>query len=107
MPAMEKSVHTPEYARLLQQLRAARRSAGLSQRELAARLSVPHTWVFKVESGERRLDVLEFSRLILACGSDPVVAFEHWLRDVPARNLFLKPTPKDTRSASRIRSRPR
>jgi transcriptional regulator with XRE-family HTH domain len=68
MGAMKKSVHTPEYALLKSILREARQKAGLSQRELAARLDVPHSWVAKVESGERRIDLVEFGWFMTACG---------------------------------------
>ena len=52
---------------------ASREIAGLSQRELAARLGVAHSWVAKVENGERRVDLLEFSWFVSACGVDPIV----------------------------------
>lgn len=65
---MEKSTHTREYAILRAELRAARERAGLTQRELAARLKVPHSWVAKVEAGERRIDVVELCWLLSACG---------------------------------------
>ncbi len=67
---MEKSTHTKEYAALRNELKSARKDAGLSQRELAARLEVPHSWVAKVESGERRIDFVEFFRFLAACGRD-------------------------------------
>lgn len=67
---MKKSTHTPEYAVLLRAILDARKSAGFSQRELATRLEVPHSWVAKVESGERRIDLVEFCWLIRACGGD-------------------------------------
>lgn len=67
---MEKSTHTAEYAALRAELRAAREAAGLSQRGLAARLKVPHSWVAKVESGERRIDLVEFCWFVAACGAD-------------------------------------
>ena len=50
-----KSTHTAEYALLRERLTAMRTAAGLSQRQLACALGVPHTWVAKVESGERRM----------------------------------------------------
>jgi transcriptional regulator with XRE-family HTH domain len=56
-------------------LRALRAKAGLSQRALAARLGVPHTWVAKVETGERRLDLLEFIEFTQACGGNPEAIF--------------------------------
>ena len=68
---MRKSVFTPAYRRLLKLLVDARHKAGLTQRDLAARLGVPPSWVAKTELGERRLDVVEFIRLVRALGKDP------------------------------------
>jgi transcriptional regulator with XRE-family HTH domain len=67
---MQKSVHTKEYKALRAELRAIREKAGLSQRDLAAKLGVPHSWVAKVEAGERRIDVVELAWLLKACGAD-------------------------------------
>lgn len=41
----------------------ARLQKGLTQVEVAQKLGVPQSWVAKVEMGERRLDVIEFSEL--------------------------------------------
>jgi len=49
----------------------AREKADLSQRDLARRLQVAPSWVAKVETRERRLDVIEFIRVARAVGSDP------------------------------------
>jgi transcriptional regulator with XRE-family HTH domain len=67
---MQKSVHTKEYKALRAELRAIREKAGLSQRVLAAKLGVPHSWVAKVEAGERRIDVVELAWFFSACGAD-------------------------------------
>jgi transcriptional regulator with XRE-family HTH domain len=67
---MQKSVHTKEYKALRAELRAIREKAGLSQRDLAAKLGVPHSWVAKVEAGERRIDVVELGWFAAACGED-------------------------------------
>lgn len=67
---MQKSVHTKEYKALRAELRAIRESVGLSQRDLAAKLDVPHSWVAKVETGERRIDLVELAWLLAACGVD-------------------------------------
>ena len=68
---MKKSTHTFEYRLLLERLADIRKKAGLSQRRLAALLRVPHSWVAKVESGERRLDLIEFGWFCSACGVSP------------------------------------
>jgi transcriptional regulator with XRE-family HTH domain len=67
---MQKSVHTKEYKALRAELRAVREAAGFSQRDLATKLGVPHSWVAKVEAGERRIDVVELIWLASACGED-------------------------------------
>ena len=69
---MEKSTHTTEYALVRAELKAAREGAQLSQRALAARLGVPHSWIAKVEAGERRVDVVELCWLFTACGKPAV-----------------------------------
>jgi transcriptional regulator with XRE-family HTH domain len=71
---MQKSVHTKEYKALRAELRAVRDKAGLSQRDLAAKLGVPHSWVAKVEAGERRIDVVELAWFFSACGEDAAAA---------------------------------
>jgi transcriptional regulator with XRE-family HTH domain len=88
---MEKSTHTTEYAALRAELRMARKVAALSQRDLASRLKVPHSWVAKVESGERRIDVVEFCWFLSACGLDPLIVSERlihkWRTLRPRRHL--------------------
>ena len=57
---------------LLETIRAARESVGLSQREVARRLDFHPTVWNKVEHGERVLDVVEFVALARAIGIDPI-----------------------------------
>jgi transcriptional regulator with XRE-family HTH domain len=90
---MEKSVHTPDYRALRVELQKTRTDSGLSQRDLAARLGVPHSWVAKVENGERRIDLVEFCWFVAACGQDPGSVFRDLLRERPslgARNVKVR-----------------
>jgi transcriptional regulator with XRE-family HTH domain len=48
----------------------ARKSAGLTQRELADRLHKPQSFVAKYKGGERRIDVVEFLIVGRAIGVD-------------------------------------
>lgn len=64
-------LHTVENRHLMTGLADARRNAGLSQYELADRLGVDQTYVSKYESCRRRLDVIEFLRVVGAIGIDP------------------------------------
>lgn len=57
---MTYSINSPESKAFLTWLKAEREAAGLSMRDLAERLNKPHSFVQKVESGERRLDVVEY-----------------------------------------------
>ncbi len=72
---MPRSRHSPRYARLTELLVQARLDAGLNQVELAARLSRPQSYVSKYESGERRLDVVEFIEAAEAIGCSAVTMF--------------------------------
>jgi transcriptional regulator with XRE-family HTH domain len=58
-----KSSFTAEYKLFCQLLKTAREKAGLTQADIAKRLSRPQSYVSKYESGERRLDVIEFLRV--------------------------------------------
>jgi len=57
---MTRSINTVEMNALRAWLKTARESQGLSMRALADRLDQPHSYVQRVEEGERRLDVVEF-----------------------------------------------
>lgn len=66
---MTKTLRTPEHVYLCQRLRHARVDAGLTQSELAGRLGKPQSFVAKVETQERKLDVIEFAKWMVACDS--------------------------------------
>jgi len=68
---MAKSLHTSEYEAFRKLLLTAREEAGLTQLEVATRLSKPQSFVAKYEGGERRLDVIEFMEICEALKADP------------------------------------
>lgn len=55
-----KTIYQSAYLRLVGKLRERRVSLGLSQVQLAAHLGWPQQKLSSVETGSRRLDVLEF-----------------------------------------------
>jgi transcriptional regulator with XRE-family HTH domain len=59
------------YKALLQALIQARKDAGITQVELAARIGRRQTFVSKYETEERRLDVAEYIAIAQAVGADP------------------------------------
>ena len=67
-----KSVHSPEQVAFCELMVKARKSAKLTQHQLAKRLKKPQSFVAKYEGGERRIDVVEFLGIASAIGVDPV-----------------------------------
>ncbi len=62
---MKKSLHSKKYSRLLAVLREARKDAGLTQTQVAAKFGAHASFVSKCESGERRIDAVELAEF---CG---------------------------------------
>lgn len=60
---MPKSIHSSEYKTVIKKLRVAREAAGLTQSEAAERLGKPQSYISKIERGERRIDILELSKI--------------------------------------------
>ncbi len=71
LPLMQKTIYCNEYDKLLKWLKEKRVEGRLTMRQLAVRLDVHHSWVGRVELGERRLDVMEFVRYCNALEADP------------------------------------
>jgi len=67
-----KSTFTKRYEWFCEVLVNARRSKGLTQVQVAAALGTPQSYVSKYESGERRLDVVEFIAVAAALNEDPL-----------------------------------
>jgi transcriptional regulator with XRE-family HTH domain len=68
---LNKSVHSEGQSAFCELMIRARKSAGLTQHELAKRLRRPQSFVAKYEGGERRVDVLEFIEICKALEADP------------------------------------
>lgn len=63
---MKDPTYRQKYRQFLKRLKQARQDASLTQVQVARKLSRPQSFVSKVESGERRVDVIElaeFARL--------------------------------------------
>ena len=73
---MKKTIYSIESKNFVAWLRQQRENANLTQRQLGALLNVHHSIVGKIETGERRLDVVEFVEYCLAIEADPNVAID-------------------------------
>jgi len=76
---MHKSITSDKYRLLITWLKEARLENGLSMRDLADRINEPHSFVGKIETLERRLDVYEYVIYCEALGVDPKKGLGHLL----------------------------
>ncbi len=63
----------------------ARKYRSLTQQELADRLRRPQSYVAKVETGERRLDVVEFIEWADGVGIPPAALLDLIVKDTPEK----------------------
>jgi len=68
---LRKTLRSRGHRILMRVLVATRETAGLTQRDLAARLRRPRSFVGRIESGERRVDVIEFIEIARVLEVDP------------------------------------
>lgn len=68
---MKKTLHSSEYQMLTGWLKTQREAKGLSMRELADKMDIPHSFIGKVEQRERKLDVIEYIAYCEALGISP------------------------------------
>jgi transcriptional regulator with XRE-family HTH domain len=74
---MRKSRYTKKYEQLLAALRQARKNAELTQTQVGRKFGAHASFVSKIESGERRIDVVELADLCRAYG----ITLPAFLRD--------------------------
>ena len=82
---MPRSVFSDDYRRLVRLLVQLRHDSEITQVELAKRLGKPQSYISKIESCERRLDVVEYCKLVKALDHDPVTALDAFLDEVHAK----------------------
>ena len=77
---MKKQRYGRRYNKLRAILKAARLEAGLTQRELSAKLRRDKNFAQVVESGERALDAVEFIEYAEKLGLDPRDVIDELMR---------------------------
>ena len=68
---MPAPISDPRHKAIAQKLTQLRKDRGWLQIDVAQRLHRPQTYVSKVESGHRRVDILELLDLLKALEADP------------------------------------
>lgn len=66
-----KYLRSARHKALIAAIVEARHAAGLTQRQLAAKLKRSNSFIWKIEAGERRVDVLEFIEIARCLGVSP------------------------------------
>jgi len=59
---MSNSIYSQDHKYLIEQLKKARKEAGLGQVEIAKKLKKSQSYISKIESGQRRIDVLQLKQ---------------------------------------------
>ena len=72
---LRKTLRSRGHRALIELIVSTRNQAGLTQRDLAARLKRPHSFVGRIEAGERRVDVVEFIEIARVLDMDPTLLF--------------------------------
>jgi transcriptional regulator with XRE-family HTH domain len=81
---MNKTIYSRQSECVRKTLVALRTKAGLTQRQLAAKLERERSLVGRLELGQRRLDMVEFFWLCRACAEDPVKQAATLMRQLQA-----------------------
>ncbi|MGG2042843.1 helix-turn-helix domain-containing protein [Burkholderia gladioli] len=83
---MTHPIHDPRYQRIATLLTELRKERGLLQQDVADRLGRPQAFVSKVESGSRRVDMVELLDFLRVLEADPH-AFVDALLNQPLSSL--------------------
>lgn len=78
---MEKTLTSETHSKLVRMLIDKREAAGITQTELASRLGEYQSFVARLESGQRRIDVVEFIQLSRVLEFDAKRFIEELIKD--------------------------
>lgn len=77
---MSKTLGSKRHKALVAMLIAKREAKGMTQTDLAEKLGQYQSFVARIESGQRRIDVIEYLDIAEAIGFDPKRALSALLR---------------------------
>jgi transcriptional regulator with XRE-family HTH domain len=92
-------VFSKEYEFAPRALAKMRQSAGLSQQQLADVLERAQSHVFRMETGQRSIEIVEFCRIAHATGHDPAEALAALLVEWAANGCDYRPPAAQSVSA--------
>ena len=78
---MEKTLTSRAHVKLVRMLIERREAAGITQTELAQKLGEYQSFGARLESGQRRIDVVEFIELARVLDFDPASFIEEIIQD--------------------------
>ena len=79
---MQKIIYTNNYKYLLQLLKSYRKKANLTQKELADKLDVNQSLISKIESGERKINIIELVMFLKVMNFNPLEIIEKFLNSL-------------------------
>ena len=83
---MGRHLRSARHRALIAAIVEAREATGLSQREFAARLKRSNNFVWRIEAGERQVNVLDFIEIANAAGLEPAELMNRVMyRSLPTR----------------------
>ncbi len=60
---MEKTIYSSDHKKIVNQLKKARLESGLDQKQVADKLGKSQSYISKIESGQRRIDLIQLKLL--------------------------------------------
>jgi len=84
---MVDSMFTGGYQQVVEAIVAMRKGARLTQRQLGAALGREQNLVGRIETGQRRVDLVEFVWICRVCGADPMAQVTQLTRKLLAMNV--------------------
>jgi transcriptional regulator with XRE-family HTH domain len=75
-----RHLRSARHRALIAEIVEARKATGLSQREFAAELKRSNNFVWRIEAGERQVNVLDFIDIANAAGLEPAELMDRVIR---------------------------
>ena len=77
---MSSSMHNAASDLLAKAVVELRKKAGMNQRELAAALDREHSYIGRIETGQRRIDLIEWVQILRVLNVDPEQEISRMIR---------------------------